>query len=235
MDRKALSLRYIVPRLAVLYLAVAIVLTPWTIRNYRLVGAIIPTASVQGVAAHAGQYICEHLDARHGFLELDVQSAWVRRHMAEDLGYRFYWGYYLYFLDPRDEVSFNKVLMDAVLTKYAADPALFARCAAANVFNFWFAGKTWRSTWLNVVVQTPYLVLAAFGVWIAAAKGRFSQVALVVGVIAYLMGLHMPIHAQARYSVPLVPFLSLLAALCATELQWSKVVQWPRRSVQRNA
>ena len=30
-------------------------------------------------------------------------------------------------------------------------------------------------------------------------------------LIAYLMSLHAPILAQARYSVPLIPFVSLLA------------------------
>jgi hypothetical protein len=201
------------------------VLTPWTIRNYRLVGAIIPTASVQGMAAHTGQYICEHLDAKHGFLELDLQGAWIRRHMADELGYKFHWGYYLYFLDPRDEVSFNKVLMNTVMSKYAAEPSLFARCAASNVFNFWFAGKTWRSTWLNVAAQTPYLMLAALGIWSAVKQRRFTHIAIVVGMNVYLMGLHIPIHSQARYSVPLVPFLSLLAAVFLAQIDFLGIVR----------
>ena len=228
MNKQSLSVRYIVPRLALLYLAVAVVLAPWTIRNYRLVGAIIPTASVQGVAAHAGQYICEHMDAQHGFLELDLQSAWVRRYMAQDLGYRFHWGYYLYFLDPRDEVSFNKVLMNSVVSKYKANPALFARCAAENVFNFWFAGKTWRSTWLNVAVQTPYLLLAALGIWGSIKQRRFNHIAILVGLVAYLFCLHVPIHSQARYSVPLVPFLAVLAAMFLARIEWWKLLRGKR-------
>ncbi len=41
-------------------LAMMAVLSPWITRNYFLTGKFIPTASVLGVSAQAGQYIGKH-------------------------------------------------------------------------------------------------------------------------------------------------------------------------------
>jgi hypothetical protein len=80
-----------------------------------------------------------------------------------------------------------------------------------NLFNFWFAGKTWMSTAMNVVVQLPYLLLAAIGAVRCARNKQFLLIGPLVTFILYVMAVHVPILAQARYSAPLIPFLSILA------------------------
>lgn len=200
-------------RLCALFLGTLIVLTPWMIRNYRLVGAPVATASVSGTAAHAGQYICEHQTLHNEYQELDSESAAVRVDMAHRQGYQFAWDYYLYFYDPRDEMRFNDWLQHQVMQKYARDPALFARCLALNGFYFWFAGTTWSATLWNAGVQLPYLLLAILGVMACVRAGIGDRIALVVLFCLYSMLVYLPIHAQARYSVPLVPLLALLAAV----------------------
>lgn len=215
-QRHRISALAVTRNLAVMVIAMLIVLSPWTIRNYSLTGSFVPTASVLGVSAQAGQYIGTHLFEGRPWWLLDREAARERSRLALRLGYQFKEGgegYYQTFLKSQDEVSFSHYLFNAVKAEYLRSPLLFVRCVGQNVFNFWFAGKTWTATALNAVVQLPYLVLAFVGAirGLKSTKARF--VALALWFIAYIMAIHAPILAQARYSVPLIPLLSVLAAI----------------------
>ena len=69
------------------------------------------------------------------------------------------------------------------------------------------------STGLNVLVQLPYLILAAIGTVVCVKTKRFLAIGPLVLFIVYVVAVYVPILAQARYSVPLVPFLSILASI----------------------
>src|SRR3984957_6925137 len=146
---------------AALVLAGALlVLSPWIIRNYNLVGQFIPTASVQGISMQVGDYICAHEGGKTSLGDLDIAASDVRNEMAAEQGYRFRPAYYQMFFDPRDEVRFNNSLARQTLQHYLHSPGLFAKCASENILNFWFAGKTRHSTIANICLQLPFMLLA---------------------------------------------------------------------------
>lgn len=200
-------------RLAVLLGGMTVVISPWIARNYVVSGEIIATTTVQGVAAQTGQHICEGLPSGRGFQELDIEAAYERERLARRLGYSFEGGYYQYFYRTGDEISFNRHLMRGVVDSYREDPGFWTKCAAQNLFNFWFAGKTRQVTWMNLAVQGPFVLLALAGGYWLWRRRQGRQMALLVLVILYLFAVHVPVHAQARYSVPLIPFLSILASV----------------------
>lgn len=190
-----------------------LVLSPWIVRNYSLVQQFVPTATVQGVAMHAGYYICTHADGRKTFQDLDYDAVTERKAIAQAAGYRFTGDYYQFFYDPHDEVSFNKLLTQRVWHAYAQSPVTFARCTAENLFNFWFTGKNRTATIANICVQLPYLALALTGLSIAYKSADRELLRIVLLFVGYTVAVYAPIHAQARYSVPLVPLLALFAAV----------------------
>lgn len=206
------ALATMVARVAAIFAATYLVLSPWIIRNYTLVGEPIATASVSGIAAHAGQYICQHLTFENGFQELDYAAADVRQELAKEQGYSFVNGYDLLFYDPRDELRFSRWLGRRVLDEYERSPELFIRCASQNVFNYWFAGKSWTATWLNVAVQVPYMAFAAWGAIVFVRRRGIAPLGLLLLFCAYSMAVYVPIHAQARYSIPVIPLLALFGA-----------------------
>lgn len=206
------ALRTMALRLAILFGAAALVMSPWIARNYALTQKVVPTASVQGIAAHAGNYICKNWSAEKGFQTLDREAARERIALAEQMGYDFEDRYYLYFYDARDEVEFNSFLGRRVFSEYRSDPALLAKCMSRNAFNFWFSGKNRRSTMANLLVQAPLLLLALAGLVAGWSRGDRRLIGFFALLIVYTMSVYLPIHAQARYSVPLVPILSILAA-----------------------
>ena len=215
------SLRYGVVVLA----SLAVVLSPWIIRNYVVTKEVVPATTIQGVAAHAGQYICKGLSFTTGFQELDTEAAYERQRIAARLGYPHESGYYQYFRATRHEMDFNRVLLGQVFGEYFSNPVLWARCAAQNAVNFWFAGKTWSVTLINALVQGPFLILAGIGVVHLWRRRQRAPSALLVLLVCYFYALHVPIHAQARYSVPLIPFLAIFASQGMTVF-WSVLWRW---------
>jgi 4-amino-4-deoxy-L-arabinose transferase-like glycosyltransferase len=192
-----------------------IVLSPWIMRNYSLTGKVVPSASVLGVSAQAGQYIGEHqFDGKPWWL-LDRLAARERDKAASDLGLRFAdgsEGYYQTFYKSSDEVEFSTYLFHQVADAYRHTPLLFVRCVSQNILNFWIAGKTWTATAVNALIQAPYLLLGLIGIWQWLRSGRFRMIAPLLLCIGYLMAIHIVILAQARYSIPLIPQLSILAS-----------------------
>ena len=199
---------------AALVLACALlVLSPWIVRNYMLVGKFVPTASVQGVAMQAGNYLCVHADGKKEFVDLDFEAAEARKKLATEQGYRFQGDYYQLFYDPHDEVKFNSFLGAQVVQQYIQSPATFVKCASENVFNFWFQGKNRSTTMANIAIQSFYLVLALAGIFLGFREMNKPTLWLLLLFVVYTMGVYVPIHAQARYSIPIMPILSILAAI----------------------
>lgn len=207
---------------AVMTAAMFLVLTPWIVRNYALTGKFIPTATVLGVSAHAGQYVNTHLPADESWALVDREAARERRRIAEELGLHFKDvknAYYQDFYSSDDEVKFSNYLFKQVVEEYEKSPMVFVKCVRSNLFNLWFRGKTRNATMLNVIVQLPYLVLSVIGVIVAVRNGQIKLIAPIALLLVYVVPVYVVILAQARYSVPLIPFLSILAAISLVAAQ----------------
>ena len=201
-------------RIAALGLGTMIVMSPWVIRNYRLVHKLVPSATVAGVAAQEGLYTCEHAPAGEPFSLVQTEAGFERAQLAKQLGMPFVGPYYQLFYSPQDEVAFNQALLRGVSAEYRSHPELLARCSAKNLFfNFWFLGKTPQSTLLNVAVQTPLLGLALAGVMVLWKRGLLRKAGIVLLYILYIPAVQAPIIAHARHSVLILPFLAMLAAI----------------------
>ena len=90
---------------------------------------------------------------------------------------------------------------------------LYFRCVYSNLFNLWFQGKTSTATLMNMFLQVPYLVLASIGLVVAVRSNQFRNVAPLALLLAYMVAVYVAILAQARYSVPLIPLVSILASM----------------------
>lgn len=199
--------------IALMLAAMLAVLSPWIIRNYRLTGRLVPAASVLGVSAHAGQYIVAHLSSESRWVDLDHDAARERSRLATELGYQFKGVYYQYFYISEDELRFSSYLLHKVVGRYKQSPMLFVKCVGFNFFNYWVGGKTWQSTIMNLAIQVPYLTLALLGAIVCIRSGRRTVVAPLILIVLYSVIVTIPILAQARYSVPVIPFISLLASV----------------------
>jgi hypothetical protein len=215
-ERRRMATRAICQNIGLMILTMFMVLSPWILRNYSLTGRFVPTASVLGVSAHAGQYIGMHLSRDRSWAFLDREAARERSAIARQLGYSFRDGYYQVFYSSNDELAFSNELLKRVIGEYRRSPLLFAKIAGLNLLNFWFAGKTWKSTMIDVAIQFPFLLLATAGAVLSVRRNGPNRIGPIVLFIVYLVAVSMPILAQARYSMPTIPFLAILACIPVT-------------------
>ena len=65
---------------------------------------------------------------------------------------------------------------------------------------------------MNAMIQLPYLALAGLGAFRLIRTKSASTAGLLVLFVAYVMAVHVPILAQARYSIPLISVIAILAS-----------------------
>jgi len=207
--------RKIVESIAVLGLGTAAVMSPWIIRNYKLVHGFVPTATVAGVAAQTGLYTCENASPHRPFYMTDTEAGLERTEMAKQLRIPFVEAYYYQiFYTPHEELEFDRALLKYVSAEYRSHPEILATCAMRNLlFNFWFLGKTPKSVLLNALVQVPLLALALAGIVVLWKRKLLRNAGIILLYIFYIPVVHAPILAQVRYSIVVVPFLTIFAAV----------------------
>jgi 4-amino-4-deoxy-L-arabinose transferase-like glycosyltransferase len=221
----------VILNVAVLVLGMMIVMVPWVVRNFMLVHHLVPTATVQGVALQEGLYTCQHLTFDDNFYTAQNQAGRTRAAIATELGLPFKGAYYYQvFYDARDEWAFNKILFQRTEKEYVDHPALLAGCASMNLFNFWFLGKTWHATSLNMLVQIPLLVLALSGLHVLRRRGQLPRMGIMLTFVFCIVAVHLPTIAHARHSVPLVPFLVIPASVAIGALWNAWRRQVPKRT-----
>jgi hypothetical protein len=200
--------------IAVFALGTVVVMSPWIVRNYRLVHSFVPTATISGLAAQAGLYTCENTLPSEPFALADGEAGLERKEIARQLGLPSTGPYFQLFYTPQDELTFYRALLNRVSTEYRSHPELLAGCAARNFFfNFWFLGKTPKSVLLNVLMQAPLLAMALAGVVVLWKRKLLRNAGIILLYILYIPAVHAPIIAEARYSIMIAPFLIILAAV----------------------
>ena len=207
---------------AILGLGMVFVMTPWTIRNYLLVHEFVPVATLQGVALQEGQYTCRNLSIGKDFYLLGQEAGRERGELASRLGLRFEGiEYFQFFYDPHDEWAFNNLLLQNAKDEYINRPGLLAECVGKNLFNFWFLGKTWRITELNMLIQAPLLGLAVGGFYLFWRRDGLRKIGLILTFVLSIVVVHLPIVAEARYSIPVFAFLAIPAGVSINAI-WQK-------------
>lgn len=200
-------------RFALLCGAMALVMSPWVLRNYVLSGAFVPTMTLAGSIAQEGLWATQHGGSGRDFASVGYEAAAARAAFAAREGLRFrsggaLGGWHPIFFTPQDEIAFDRRLLSSVAHQYAGQPALLFRTIANNSWRFWIQGRTRTATALNAVLVVPLLALAIAGLWPARARGL--RVAPLLVFSAYFFSAHLPLQGLARYHIPLIPVLSIL-------------------------
>jgi 4-amino-4-deoxy-L-arabinose transferase-like glycosyltransferase len=211
----------VVSNVAILTLGMLAVMSPWIIRNYRLVHEFVPTATVQGLALQEGQYTCQNISSGRSFYVLQAEAGQERDEVAAQLGIQSGNQYYQVFANPRDEWELNHALFRGAEAEYAKHPGLFATCVARNTFNFWFQGKTRKVTSVNLVIQVPMLILAVSGLYLLHKRGELHRMGLMLTFVLSIFVVHLAVIAVARYSIPVIALLAIPAGVSVLAI-WQK-------------
>jgi 4-amino-4-deoxy-L-arabinose transferase-like glycosyltransferase len=209
--------RTVFVHLVVSTLMVALLLTPWIIRGYRLSGTLILPTTAGGPNLGLAVCVSRHSDFVGDYRDLIVKAAreeagiingyGIYENGQGDLLKRDWWT----FMRVDDEVAADRILRKVSLEEIAANPARFVRSGMLNLVGFWFRGPSRRSSVVSVAVHLPLLLLAMTGVVGALCAGH-RAVWLLVLIIAYFNCTSVASAAFVRYSLPVMPLVVLLAA-----------------------
>ena len=201
----------VVTNFAIMGLVAFIMLAPWGLRNYALTGEFLLTSTVKGTTAHQGLYLNKNFGSGQDRDTLIIEATDQQSAIADELGLEHRHEFFNLFYSTRDEVSFDRYLFQGVVEEYIAAPGLLLKSCILNFGGFWFLGRSSGATYLNIALAGPLLIIAGWGTY-SGYRRRFDITPLILVMGAFIAP-HLPILGVARYHVPLIPFLAILAAI----------------------
>jgi 4-amino-4-deoxy-L-arabinose transferase-like glycosyltransferase len=214
-ESRGMTQTSIIMNFVIMGLAAFIMLAPWGLRNYALTGEFSLTSSVKGTAAHHGLYVNKNFASGKDRDPLLKEANREQASIADQLGLEYRGGrrdsYFKAFYSAKDEIKFDHHLSHLVVDEYMTSPGLFLKSCALNFGGFWFRGKASSSTYLNIGLTAPLLLLACWGIYSGYRRG-FDVTPLILVIGAFILP-HLPILGVARYHIPLIPFLAILATI----------------------
>ncbi len=196
------ALRRLGPGLALFVLSMALVLSPWTARNYLDQRQFIPGNTVGGLNLLIGNH-----PGADGFF--DEAPVWSNTAVQTALS------------EGKREGALDRVFRDQALAWIRSHPASFLALTGWRMLLFLGAPNDWLisgigSNSLDAVagVQRVYTWALMF---LALAGGfaglrRESQTLLPLLILFYILGVVSLFYFQARYRLPAMPFVIMLAA-----------------------
>ena len=209
-------------RLGVMAVCVVMVVGPWVTRNYLVFGRFIGVASGSGHALMTAKLEAEGLTGRA------LMDAFRERY-----GVQFREKYHreMTFLDgalpDQDELRRRDFLVFV-----ESEPETYAKHTMLRLATFW-GPRSWsdsvgldgdfseyrRSGALfplgikSLMLAWDAVVLAFAFAGAAMAVGQWRRILPIAAVVVYATAIHSLVYAGARYRVPLLPFVAILAAI----------------------
>lgn len=189
-------------RAALVALVVALAMTPWWVRNARVVGRFVPTALWVGASLYDG--INPGADGSSDMRFVDDPAVRGLGEEEQDRHFRTQAGEFARAHPGR--------VLELALIKFG------------RFWSPWPNADTLRNRWVAVgsaAVTLPVYALIAVGVW--DRRRDFRALVLLGGPLAYFCGLHLVFVSSIRYRIPgLVPALGLAG------LGWWRLTGWVR-------
>jgi hypothetical protein len=176
--------------------AAAIVIAPWTWRNYEVTsGTFLPIATEQGgMTTFIGNY-----QPTLGLWEGPGKSEWMLA-VAEIRGQH----------PGATVVEMDRAFYQATVRQVAKNPAKAGEMFVRKCWRFWFLSAARREQAVSFVIQSAYLAFLCVGLWRRWPWGADTVFMLVL--VAYVMLIHALSYADMRFSLPVMPLVCVLGA-----------------------
>ncbi|MBN1591698.1 MAG: glycosyltransferase family 39 protein, partial [Candidatus Coatesbacteria bacterium] len=189
----------------VFLLGFAVLVVPWMTRNYIVLGHFELVGSLAGEQVYAANYAW---DESRGPAPMVPPEMAVR-------------------LEGKSDLERNQILMREGIKEIIFHPIRFVKNAAHRTLIFWTSmgvagghdffyyssGRTGKETCVFIVVANILLFAASILAFIKFRGPWISRSMIPILLLAYFYIMHLPIFAFIRYSLPVIPFLMIFAAV----------------------
>lgn len=190
------------------FIGFTVLMTPWILRNYIIHGQIVIVPTTGGATMwmrnNPDVVIPEMRQAGFTVPEKVINNI-RRRDLIK----------YPEFGDE-NEVERNKIITERVKEFIKANPLFFSYlCKNRFLWYMSFTGSTERTFWHKLIGFLTWgliLPLSLFGLLLAAIKGKFKDILIMVILMGFFAGVHTIVHGGIRYRLPTDPFFIILAS-----------------------
>jgi len=206
---------------AVVFVAYAVVVAPWAIRNTRLQGVVTVVDTMSGMNLRMGNYEFTPDDRMWDAVSLTGEKNWVHG-ITNDLG-----------TGNITEGQKDKWAQRKAIEYIKAHPLETLRRSLIKFADFWglerefmagvqqgmYSPPAWFSVLASAAILLAYALIAvagAAGIWIASPRDMRLHVILLMPVVV-LVGAHAIAFGHSRYHLPLIPILGLYASALAVQ------------------
>jgi 4-amino-4-deoxy-L-arabinose transferase-like glycosyltransferase len=190
----------------------ALVISPWTIRNYAVTGHVVPISTGFSDAFLRGYVFSktEYITLRQPpYTNGENESNAMFRQICANEG--AVW--------EQDDYQTDKILNRAAKARLLASPAAFVRKTVVGLFTFWYEMTSLKTSLAAGAMALVGWLFAGVGLWRSRTEKQPAWLLLLP--IVYFNLFLAPLLALGRYSVPIVPCLMVLAAFGLDTL-WQK-------------
>jgi len=191
----------------------ALVMSPWTIRNYRLSGKIIVLSTCGGAPFYHGYYLATHLGDGRSVAQLEHDGSQERARLVNER--------YTPSGEPVDEYHQDRIAYSLVWEKIRARPLYSAGIFLRNVFLTWFLTYGSMTTVISFFVHIPLLLLAMYAILIILKQDHSTGTRMLplVLICLYFNLVQAVIYPHNRYMAPVTGVIvTLLAAYSISHL-----------------
>jgi len=176
--------------------ATAVIIAPWTYRNWRVTGSeFLPVATERGgVTTFIGNY-----QPTQGLWEGAGKTRWqaaVDEIRVQNGG--------------ASEVQLDRAFYRAAWRQVVGNPVKALELTVRKCGRFWFLSAKRREQLASIGIQAGYLVLFGTGLW--RSRRSTTDVKLMLAMVAYVMLVHALSYADLRFSLPVMPLVCVIAA-----------------------
>jgi Dolichyl-phosphate-mannose-protein mannosyltransferase len=223
LKRKELQFKTILRQVSIVLLAAALVVAPWTYRNYVVTqGALVPVQSLfWGLVWQ--KYVLSDLDATEGASRPDgrtLQYILSRRaelfDSVEDTSGAKLTG-------PKRDLYDERVFRDQVLDWFRSKPTNFLKNVTSNIWGFWVREENLRKTLLMLSMQVVFLGAALLGFGLTVRYHQLLKIRFGLLLVLTLWAEYSLVLGWGRFSLDTVPILALVFGTGIDEWMKQKV------------
>ena len=210
LKRKEPQFKTILRQVSIILLTAALVVAPWTYRNYVVTeGAFVPVQVLFWQIVWQKEVVAD-LDATEGVNRPDGRTLQYILSRRAELFDRVEDTSSVKLTGPKRELHDERVFRDQVLERFRSKPIHFLKNVTSNIWGFWTRAENLRKTLLMLSMQVVFLGAALLGLGLTIRYHQLVKIRFGLLLVLTLWAEYSLVLGWGRFSLDTVPVLALV-------------------------